>query len=280
MVRAVGRGSARARRGWIAGHDAGAAPPSPAARSSSRAARSPPSARLGAGRLSSGRVMSSTGTTISTSSSWRSRRRRRCATGAGRRRGSGRPRRAAAGRGRQADALRGARRRRRGRAAPATAPGGRRAWWAPARAPRRRSTVSTLRSVSRACEVSSRYSDSGVVIRMSGGCRAWACGARARRVAGAHGHAGQRPPAMPSRSAARAMPASGARRLRSTSYGQGLERRHVDHAHAGRIASPARPRPARPARRLASLLGSGAYGSGDRRTTGTRPASCRCPWAR
>ena len=32
-------------------------------------------------------------------------------------------------------------------------------------------TVSTLRSVSRACDVSIRYSDSGVVMRMSGGSR-------------------------------------------------------------------------------------------------------------
>ncbi len=77
-------------------------------------------------------------------------------------------------------------------------------------------TCSTDRSISRACDVSSRYSDSGVVIRMSGGWRT-----RSRRSA-----AGVSPVRVPTRtagagsprrSASRAMPASGARRLRSTS---------------------------------------------------------------
>ena len=56
-------------------------------------------------------------------------------------------------------------------AAPATAPGGRRACWAPARGSRRRSPSRSPRSRSRAFEVSSRYSDSGVVIRMSAASR-------------------------------------------------------------------------------------------------------------
>jgi hypothetical protein len=77
-------------------------------------------------------------------------------------------------------------------------------------------TVSTPRSDSRACEVSSRNSDSGVVMRMSGGVR------RNRR----RSSAGVSPDRTPtersgsgrlSRVAACRMPARGARRLRSTS---------------------------------------------------------------
>ena len=82
-------------------------------------------------------------------------------------------------------------------------------------------TVSTPRSDSRAAEVSSRNSDSGVVIRMSGGVRA-----KARRSS-----AGVSPVRMPtvmsgggrpSRPAACRMPVSGARRLRSTSTASAL----------------------------------------------------------
>ncbi len=39
-------------------------------------------------------------------------------------------------------------------------------------------TASTRVSISRACEVSMRYSDSGVVMRMSGGCRRMAARSR------------------------------------------------------------------------------------------------------
>ena len=53
-------------------------------------------------------------------------------------------------------------------------------------------TVSTSRRISRDCDVSSRYSDSGVVIRMSGGCANDLPAVGGRRVAGAHGHARQR----------------------------------------------------------------------------------------
>ena len=67
-------------------------------------------------------------------------------------------------------------------------------------------TDSTPRSISRACEVSIRYSDSGVVMRMSGGVRRIAarsrCGVSPVRIATV-------------RSAP--IPFSGARRLRSTS---------------------------------------------------------------
>jgi hypothetical protein len=48
-------------------------------------------------------------------------------------------------------------------------------------------TVSTARRISRAPEVSSRYSDSGVVMRMSGGCFTMrvrsACGVSPERTA-------------------------------------------------------------------------------------------------
>jgi hypothetical protein len=82
-------------------------------------------------------------------------------------------------------------------------------------------TVSTPCSDSRAAEVSSRKSDSGVVIRMSGGVRA-----KARRSS-----AGVSPVRMPtvisgggrpSRPEACRMPVSGALRLRSTSTASAL----------------------------------------------------------
>ena len=78
-------------------------------------------------------------------------------------------------------------------------------------------TCSTVRRASRAWLVSSRYSDSGVVIRMSGGRRAiWrrsSAGVSPVREAIATDATGS-----PSRLPASAMPARGARRLRSTSY--------------------------------------------------------------
>ena len=77
-------------------------------------------------------------------------------------------------------------------------------------------TVSTPRSASRAAEVSSRNSDSGVVMRMSAGLRANArrssAGVSPERIATDTSGA-----ALPSRAAACRMPASGERRLRSTS---------------------------------------------------------------
>ena len=78
-------------------------------------------------------------------------------------------------------------------------------------------TVSTGRRISRACEVSSRYSDSGVVIRISGGVRS-IC---ARSLAGVS------PVRMPAWGTCRAppcaaIPARGALRLRSTSTAKAL----------------------------------------------------------
>ena len=82
-------------------------------------------------------------------------------------------------------------------------------------------TVSTPLSDSRACEVSIRNSDSGVVIRMSGGV-VWilrrSCGVVSpertpTRISGT---------STPSRSAVCRMPTSGARRLRSTSTARAL----------------------------------------------------------
>ena len=77
-------------------------------------------------------------------------------------------------------------------------------------------TVSQARSVSRAADPSIRYSDSGVVIRMSAGSRSiWRrsrAGVSPVRTAMRGARNG-----WPSASAARAIPASGARRLRSMS---------------------------------------------------------------
>ena len=76
--------------------------------------------------------------------------------------------------------------------------------------------MSTSARVSRACEVSIRNSDSGVVMRMSGG---WV----ARRLRSAAGVSPVRTPTLicergvPSRSAARAVPTRGEVRFRSTS---------------------------------------------------------------
>ena len=77
-------------------------------------------------------------------------------------------------------------------------------------------TVSARRSVSRAAEPSIRYSDSGVVIRIGAGSRNISRRSRAGvspvRTATRGARNGS-----PSVSAARAMPLSGARRLRSMS---------------------------------------------------------------
>jgi hypothetical protein len=82
-------------------------------------------------------------------------------------------------------------------------------------------TCSTVLSVSRAPLVNIRYSDSGVVTRMSGGWRVMSrrtsCGVSPVRDAISICGAG-----WPARCAARAMPASGAFRLRSTSYVRAL----------------------------------------------------------
>ena len=82
-------------------------------------------------------------------------------------------------------------------------------------------TVSTPRSDSRAAEVSSRNSDSGVVIRMSAGVRAKArrssAGVSPERIATVTSGSGRC-----SRAAAWRMPASGERRLRSTSTASAL----------------------------------------------------------
>ena len=66
-----------------------------------------------------------------------------------------------------------------GRGARGSARGARRASCRRRRAPRRRSPSRRERSISRPCDVSSRKSDSGVVIRMSGGLRSIACRSRA-----------------------------------------------------------------------------------------------------
>ena len=82
-------------------------------------------------------------------------------------------------------------------------------------------TVSTEASSARAREVSNRKSDSGVVIRMSGGRRsiAWRslCGVSPVRIA-----TSGRCTASPRRAATRAMPPSGVRRFRSTSTASAL----------------------------------------------------------
>ena len=77
-------------------------------------------------------------------------------------------------------------------------------------------TVSTVFSISRAREVRMRYSDSGVVMRMSGGSRRifsrsdWGVSPLRTATLGTRC-------ASPARSAVTRMPLSGARRFRSTS---------------------------------------------------------------
>ena len=82
-------------------------------------------------------------------------------------------------------------------------------------------TVSTPRSVSRACEVSSRNSDSGVVMRMSGGrvaiLRRSSVAVSPVRTATWMSGSGS-----PSRRAACLIPVSGDRRFRSMSTASAL----------------------------------------------------------
>ncbi len=115
-------------------------------------------------------------------------------------------------------------------------------------------TVSTVRSVSRTALVSIRYSDSGVVMRMSGGLVR-----RRRRSAGvvspvrmptAIGAAGT-----PSSAAAAVMPARGRRRLRSTSAPRALS------GEMYRTRTP-RPRGCWTGRRSAGMAPAGAASPG------------------
>ena len=94
-------------------------------------------------------------------------------------------------------------------------------------------TVCTLRSTSRAFDVSSRYSDSGVVMRMSAG----------RRMNRARSAAGVSPVriatsgtwcATPCSRARRLIPASGARRLRSTSTARAFRGEMYSTRHRSR----------------------------------------------
>ena len=123
-----------------------------------------------------------------------------------------------------------ARARRVASSARATAPDARRAWWAPARGFRRRYRVDVAQA-SRAFEVSSRYSDSGVVIRMSAaraGTRALArraCRRCARRRAG-------RGKASPRRVRNVRDPGQRRAQVALDVVGQRLERRDVEHAAA------------------------------------------------
>jgi hypothetical protein len=92
-------------------------------------------------------------------------------------------------------------------------------------------TVSTERSASRAFDVSSRYSDSGVVIRMSAGSR-WNRARSARRVAGADRDRRRDGTASPR--AAATVGDAGERRAQVALDvdRQRLERRDVEHAAA------------------------------------------------
>ena len=123
-------------------------------------------------------------------------------------------------------------------------------------------TVSTGARNARACEVRRRKSDSGVVMRMSGGVRAACAPARppacrrcgSRRPAGGRSRRGGRP--------TRAMPASGRPQVALDVHGQGLERRDVDDAAA------------------LGLRRDRARTSAGRWRRGRRPGSCPSPWAR
>ena len=79
----------------------------------------------------------------------------------------------------------------------------------------------TFSNVSRACEPSSRYSDSGVVTRMSPGSRA-CCRRSCIDVSPVRTSTRGATTGCPASSAVRAIPRSGARRLRSTSYTSAL----------------------------------------------------------
>ena len=115
-------------------------------------------------------------------------------------------------------------------------------------------TVCTAARVSRAADVSIRNSDSGVVIRMSGGLvMSW------RRRAG--GVSPERTPTLmsggrwPRRSAIRVIPVSGVRRLRSTSTASALSGdTYSTRVCAGRSAEAAAARLSRAHRNAASVL--------------------------
>ena len=121
-------------------------------------------------------------------------------------------------------------------------------------------TVCTAASVSRAADVSIRNSDSGVVIRMSGGLAM-----SSRRRSG--GVSPERTPTLisgagsPRRSAMRVMPVSGVRRLRSTSTASAFS----GDTYRTRVPAAGGRGSARPAGRW---------------PTGTRPASFRTRSAR
>ena len=118
-------------------------------------------------------------------------------------------------------------------------------------------TVCTAARDSRAADVSMRNSDSGVVIRMSGGLAI-----SSRRRAG--GVSPERTPTLisgagcPRRSAMRVIPVSGVRRLRSTSTASAFS----GDTYSTRVPAPA---------------GLGSCRRAGRSPTGTRPASCPDP---
>ena len=145
-------------------------------------------------------------------------------------------------------------------------------------------TTSTVRRMSRAFDVSMRYSDSGVVMRMSGGLRR-----SARRSSGVVS-----PVRMPVRTGdapppcAASLSASARKRLLQVALhvrAQRLERRHVQHAHAlrarasafgGRQASVAPPRSAGSpwSSGVPSSLAGGTSAAAAARPSGAAAFSC------
>ena len=119
------------------------------------------------------------------------------------------------------------------------------------RGSRRRSPPRRRVSISRACEVSIRYSDSGVVMRMSGGVRAH----RRALASAACRRCGSR------RSRSAPMPAQRRAQVALDVVGERLERRDVDERGVLVASGSARRR-------------------GGRGPTGTRRASCPSRWAR
>ena len=135
-------------------------------------------------------------------------------------------------------------------AARASAPGARRAWSTPPRGSRRRCTTRVPANSSWARPVSIRYSDSGVVIRMSGGSRSIAWRSRWG--------------VSPVRTAdlqVRADPAQRHAQVAVDVVGQRLERGDVNEARSASRLAAARRR-----------LGLAGWPTG-RSPTGTRPAS-------
>ena len=92
-------------------------------------------------------------------------------------------------------------------------------------------TVSIERSASRAFEVSSRYSDSGVVIRMSAGSR-WKRARSRGGVSPVRTATAGTTKASPRRGATLAMPGERRAQVALDVDRQRLERRHVEHAAA------------------------------------------------